>query len=354
MPEFGARHHTPAGDALQARPLGVTVRETGMRHLGSQAMWIAVEADDDVERNARRHDLLQIVQALGAEIADAAGDHGAKEPGASNRKVCLPDRVGKISRARLVVHVPDVGFVATSTNTSVRPAAAAAVTTRAPSAANSCGSMRPPAAFWFLPPPSSASSRIGCEAMSAINTASVASSISKRNSWRTTLQPAAWMNGQSAVSGNPKPAFRPTSMRAPSVLDGHGWGDSTLTQPFFAQGLLSFLPRHAARSCRMPQIASPMASDVQADAFIAYPTNRVVGSLADSKHAQAAIEALLQVGFARQDIDILHGEEDFHRPHPTGAEHRFLAQFRRTLIRTLGDNTNTCNITSRTCGRADA
>ena len=81
-----------------------------------------------------------------------------------------------------------------------------------------------------------------------------------------------------------------------------------------------------------------MASDVrQPDAYIAYPTNRVVGSIVDPKHAQAAIEALLQVGFARQDIDILHGEEDLHRPDPTGAEHRFLAQFQRTLIRTLGD-----------------
>ena len=75
----------------------------------------------------------------------------------------------------------------------------------------------------------------------------------------------------------------------------------------------------------------------QPDAFIAYPTNRVVGTIADPKRAQAAIEALLQVGFARQDIDILHGEEDLHRPDPKGAEHGFLAQFQRTLIRTLSD-----------------
>jgi hypothetical protein len=81
-----------------------------------------------------------------------------------------------------------------------------------------------------------------------------------------------------------------------------------------------------------------MNSDVhQPNAFIAYPTNRVVGTLVDPKHAQAAIEALLQVGFARQDIDILHGEEDLHRPDPSGSEHRFLAQFQRTLVRTLGD-----------------
>jgi hypothetical protein len=78
-----------------------------------------------------------------------------------------------------------------------------------------------------------------------------------------------------------------------------------------------------------------MASDVhqQQDDFIAYPTNRVVGTIADPTHAQAAIEALLQGGFARQDIDILHGEEDLHRPAPTGAGHR---QFQRTLLRKLG------------------
>ena len=75
----------------------------------------------------------------------------------------------------------------------------------------------------------------------------------------------------------------------------------------------------------------------QPDAYIAYPTNRVVGSIVDPKLAQVAIEALLQAGFARHDIDILHGEEDLHRPDPSGAEHRFLAQFQRTLIRTLGD-----------------
>jgi hypothetical protein len=81
-----------------------------------------------------------------------------------------------------------------------------------------------------------------------------------------------------------------------------------------------------------------MASDVhEPDDFIAYPTNRVVGTIGDPKQAQATIEALLQAGFARQDIDILHSEEDLHRPDPAGAEHRFLAQFQRTLTRTLGD-----------------
>jgi hypothetical protein len=82
-----------------------------------------------------------------------------------------------------------------------------------------------------------------------------------------------------------------------------------------------------------------MASDVQQPHdFIAYPTNRVVGTIADLEHARAAIEALLQVGFAPQDIDILHGEKDLHRPDATGAEHRFLAQFQRTLMRTLAED----------------
>jgi hypothetical protein len=79
-----------------------------------------------------------------------------------------------------------------------------------------------------------------------------------------------------------------------------------------------------------------MASDVpRPDDFIAYPTNRVVGTIADPKDARAAVEALLQAGFAPQDIDILQGEKDLHRPDPTAAEHRFLAQFQRTLLRTL-------------------
>ena len=76
----------------------------------------------------------------------------------------------------------------------------------------------------------------------------------------------------------------------------------------------------------------------KSDAFIAYPTNRVVGTIVDPKHAQAAIEALLQVGFTQKDIEILHGEEDLHhRAGRSAAEHPYLGQFQRTLIRTLSD-----------------
>jgi hypothetical protein len=70
--------------------------------------------------------------------------------------------------------------------------------------------------------------------------------------------------------------------------------------------------------------------------FISYPTNRVVGTIADADTARSAIEALLQAGVDREDIDVLHGEDDVRRLDPSGAEHGFLAQFQRTLIRLAG------------------
>ena len=70
--------------------------------------------------------------------------------------------------------------------------------------------------------------------------------------------------------------------------------------------------------------------------FIPYPTNRVVGTVADATNAQAAINALLQAGFNEHDIDILHGEAGAQRLDPEGVEHGFLARFQRTLIRTAG------------------
>jgi predicted SnoaL-like aldol condensation-catalyzing enzyme len=70
--------------------------------------------------------------------------------------------------------------------------------------------------------------------------------------------------------------------------------------------------------------------------FIPYPTNRVVGTIANATAARAALESLVNAGFQPSEIDILHGEKDLHRLDPTGAEHGFLAQFQRTLIRTAG------------------
>jgi uncharacterized protein (TIGR02246 family) len=67
----------------------------------------------------------------------------------------------------------------------------------------------------------------------------------------------------------------------------------------------------------------------------AYPTNRVVGTLADAGSARAAIGALLQAGFHPDAIDTLHGEEDLRRLDAIGADHGFLTQFQRTVSRTF-------------------
>ena len=69
--------------------------------------------------------------------------------------------------------------------------------------------------------------------------------------------------------------------------------------------------------------------------FVAYPTNRVVGTVTDAGKASEAIGALLQAGFHQEAIDLLHGETGLHRLDQTGAEHGFLAQFQRTVIRTF-------------------
>lgn len=69
--------------------------------------------------------------------------------------------------------------------------------------------------------------------------------------------------------------------------------------------------------------------------FIVYPTNRVVGTVADAAKAQAAVDALLQAGFDRRHIDVLHGEEALHRLDSTGAEHGLFSQFHRSFIRTF-------------------
>ncbi len=69
--------------------------------------------------------------------------------------------------------------------------------------------------------------------------------------------------------------------------------------------------------------------------FIGHPTNRVVGTVTDASKAREAIGALLQAGFHQEDIDLLQGEQGLHRLDETGAEHGFLAQFQRTVIRAL-------------------
>ena len=68
--------------------------------------------------------------------------------------------------------------------------------------------------------------------------------------------------------------------------------------------------------------------------FIPYPTNRVVGTIADAEHAKAAVGALVKAGFDRHVVDILYGEEDLRRLDPTGEEHGVFERLQRTVIRT--------------------
>ena len=82
-----------------------------------------------------------------------------------------------------------------------------------------------------------------------------------------------------------------------------------------------------------------MAPDEQqADDFIPYPIDRVVGTLPDGARARAAIEALLQGGVDAAHLDVLYGESGLHRLDPDGTEHGFWSRFQRTLINTLAVN----------------
>ena len=79
-----------------------------------------------------------------------------------------------------------------------------------------------------------------------------------------------------------------------------------------------------------------MNTQASGDAFVSYPTHRVVGTISDPNDARTAIEALVTAGFEPDEIDVLHGEDDLQRLDPTGENHGFLARFQRTLIQLAG------------------
>ena len=68
-------------------------------------------------------------------------------------------------------------------------------------------------------------------------------------------------------------------------------------------------------------------------AAVTYPPNRVVGTLATAAEAQATIQALLRAGFWRDEVSVLHGEQDLQKLDASGTVNGFLAQFRRSLMR---------------------
>ena len=82
----------------------------------------------------------------------------------------------------------------------------------------------------------------------------------------------------------------------------------------------------------------------QANDFIPYPVNTVVGTIAETTQARATIEALLQRGIDPASIDLLYGDTGLRRLDPDGAEHGFWARFQRTLVNTLAINAESSHL----------
>ena len=70
-----------------------------------------------------------------------------------------------------------------------------------------------------------------------------------------------------------------------------------------------------------------------AGGFIAYPTNRVAGTINDAVETNLAVESLVTAGFDREAIDVLHGEQALRRLDPSGDEHGVFAKLQRSLVR---------------------
>src|SRR5689334_2349426 len=66
--------------------------------------------------------------------------------------------------------------------------------------------------------------------------------------------------------------------------------------------------------------------------FIAYPTNRVAGTVDDPGATRAVVKSLIEAGFAADEVDILYGEEGLRRLDPTGEEHGVLARVLRAAF----------------------
>ena len=78
------------------------------------------------------------------------------------------------------------------------------------------------------------------------------------------------------------------------------------------------------------------ATPTEAGAFLTYPTNQLIGVMADAPHAQAAIEALHEAGFAEERVDVLCGPEGARRLDVSGKAHGVLARLYR-FIEGFGD-----------------
>jgi hypothetical protein len=74
----------------------------------------------------------------------------------------------------------------------------------------------------------------------------------------------------------------------------------------------------------------------EARAFLTYPTNKLIGVIADAPHAKAALEALNGAEFAEDQVDLLRGPEGARRLDVSGKEHGVLARLCR-FIEGFGD-----------------
>lgn len=74
----------------------------------------------------------------------------------------------------------------------------------------------------------------------------------------------------------------------------------------------------------------------EAGAFLTYPTNKLIGVIADAPQAKAAIETLHVAGFAEDRVDLLCGPEGMRRLDVSGKAHGVLARLYR-FIEGFGD-----------------
>jgi hypothetical protein len=74
----------------------------------------------------------------------------------------------------------------------------------------------------------------------------------------------------------------------------------------------------------------------EAGAFLTYPTNKLIGVIADAPQAKAAIEALHGAGFVEDGVDLLCGPEGARRLDVSGKAHGVLARLYR-FIEGFGD-----------------
>jgi hypothetical protein len=84
------------------------------------------------------------------------------------------------------------------------------------------------------------------------------------------------------------------------------------------------------------ELAMKYSTPGEAGEFLPYPTNQLIGIIADAPYATAMIEALHVAGFAEDQVALLCGPEGARRLDVSGTAHGVLARLYR-FIEGLGD-----------------